>query len=121
MASTAASVDDYISTFPEATQDVLEEMRRRVLAALPEAEERISYQIPTFALDGQYVLYIAGWKNHVSIYPIPDGDEALVAELAPYLSGRSTLKLPLEQPVPWELIDRAIAAQIAARVPQIRR
>jgi uncharacterized protein YdhG (YjbR/CyaY superfamily) len=121
MAPTAASVDEYISTFPEATQEVLQDLRRHVLAALPDAEERISYQIPTFAVDGQYVIYIAGWKSHVSIYPIPDGDEVLDADLAPYRSGQSTIKLPLTQPVPWDLVDRAIAAQVAARVPLIRR
>ena len=121
MAPTAASVDEYIAGFPAATQEVLEELRRRVLAALPEAEERISYQIPTFAVDGQYVIYIAGWKNHVSIYPIPDGDADLDADLAPYLFGQGTIKLPLNKPVPWDLVDRAIAAQVATRVPQIRR
>jgi len=121
MAPTAATIDEYISTFPETTQDLLQELRRRILAVLPDAEERISYQIPTFAVDGQYVIYIAGWKHHVSIYPIPDGDAALVADLAPYLSGQGTIKLPLKQPVPWDLVDRAIAAQVAARVPQIRR
>ena len=119
MASTAASIDEYISTFPEATQEILQELRRHVLVALPDAEERISYQIPTFAVDGQYVIYIAGWKNHVSIYPIPD--EALDADLEPYLSGQGTIKLPLKQPVPWDIVDRSLAAQVAARVPQIRR
>lgn len=120
MAPTAATIGEYISTFPEATQDILEELRRRILAALPDAEERISYQIPTFAVDGQYVIYIAGWKHHVSIYPIPDGDAALDADLAPYLSGQGTIKLPLKEPVPWDLVDRAIAARVAARMPQIR-
>ena len=121
MAPTAASVDEYIAGFPEATQEVLEELRRRVLAALPDAEERITYQIPTFAVDGQYVIYIAGWKNHVSIYLIPDGDAELDADLAPCLSGQGTIKLPLNKLVPWDLVDRAIAAQVATRVPQIRR
>ena len=121
MAPTAATVDDYVAGFPEATQEVLQELRRRVHAAVPDAEERISYQIPTFAVDGQYVIYIAGWKHHVSIYPIPGGDEELDADLEPYLSGQGTIKLPLKQPIPWDLVDRAIAAQVAARVPQIRR
>jgi len=57
----------------------------------------------------------------VSIYPIPEGDPELDADLAPYLSGQGTIKLPLKQPVPWDLVDRAIAAQVAARMPQIRR
>jgi len=121
MAPTATSVDDYISTFPAATQDILQELRRRVHAALPDAEERISYQIPTFAVDGQYVIYIAGWKKHVSIYPIPEGDAELDEDLAPYLSGQGTIKLPLDAPVPWDLVDRAIAARVGERVPEIRR
>jgi uncharacterized protein YdhG (YjbR/CyaY superfamily) len=64
---------------------------------------------------------MAGWKHHVSVYPVPRGDDALDADLAPYLSGQSTIKLPLKEAVPWDLVDRAIAAQVAARVPQIRR
>ncbi|MEP6651002.1 MAG: DUF1801 domain-containing protein [Lapillicoccus sp.] len=120
MPPAAASVDEYISTFPEATQEVLQELRRRVLVALPDAQERISYQIPTFAVDGQYVIYLAGWKNHVSIYPIPEGDPELDADLAPYLSGQGTMKLQLAKPVPWDIVDRAIARQVATRVRQIR-
>lgn len=121
MAPTATTVDEYISAFPPATQDVLQQLRRRVFAALPDAEERISYQIPTFAVDGQYVIYLAGWKRHVSLYPIPDGDAELTAALAPYLSGQGTIKLPLATPVPWDLVDRAIAAQVVARTAEIRR
>jgi uncharacterized protein YdhG (YjbR/CyaY superfamily) len=120
MAPTAATVDDYIAGFPEATQEVLQELRRRVHAAVPDAEERISYQIPTFAVDGQYVIYVAGWKNHVSIYPVPEGDAELDVDLAPYLSGQGTMKLSLNTPIPWDVVDRAIAAQVATRVAQIR-
>jgi uncharacterized protein YdhG (YjbR/CyaY superfamily) len=116
MASSATTVDEYIAGFPDDTQDVLQELRRRIHAAVPDVEERISYQIPTFAVDGQYVIYVAGWKNHVSIYPVPEGD----AELAPYLSGQGTLKLPLGRPVPWDVVDRAITQQVATRVAQIR-
>jgi uncharacterized protein YdhG (YjbR/CyaY superfamily) len=120
MAPTAATVDEYITGFPAATQEVLQELRRRVHAAVPDAEERISYQIPTFAVDGQYVIYIAGWKNHVSVYPVPEGGPELDASLAPYLAGQSTMKLPLNKPIPWDVVDRAIAAQVATRVAQIR-
>ena len=120
MAPTAATIDEYISTFPETAQHLLQELRRRILAVLPDAEERISYQIPTFAVDGQYVIYIAGWKNHVSVYPVPEGDPELDASLAPYLAGQSTMKLPLNKPIPWDVVDRAITAQVATRVAQIR-
>src|SRR3954454_17859526 len=121
MVQSAASIDEYIAGFPAETQDVLQELRRRVHAALPDAEARISYQIPTFAIDGQSVIYIAGWKKHVSIYPIPEGDPELDADLEPYLSGQGTIKLPLDAPLPWDLVDRAIAARVGERVPEIRR
>ena len=111
MAPTAATVDEYIATFPETTQEVLQEMRRRIHEALPQAEEWISYGIAAFGVNREYVIYLAGWKQHVSIYPVPDG----VPELDPYLSGRSTLKLPLAKPIPWDLVDRAIAAQVRSR------
>ena len=111
MAPPAASVDEYIATFPPATQEVLQQLRRRIHAALPEAEEWISYGIATFGVDREYVIYIAGWKQHVSIYPIPDG----VPELEQYRSGQSTIKLPLNKPIPWDLVDRAIAAQVRSR------
>ena len=85
MAPTAATVDDYIAGFPEATQEVLQELRRRVHAAVPDAEERISYQIPTFAVDGQYVIYVAAGgdfslnlvagKSNVRRYDPTDGTE----------------------------------------------
>ena len=92
-----------------------------MLAALPDAEERISYQIPTFAVDGQYVIYIAGWKNHVSIYPIPGGTRRWMPTSSRTSRARAPSSSRSKQPVPWDLVDRAIAAQVAARVPQIRR
>jgi uncharacterized protein YdhG (YjbR/CyaY superfamily) len=120
MPDAPGSVDAYIVSFPPPTQQLLQELRRRIHAALPDAEERISYQIPTFTVDGQYVIYVAGWARHVSLYPVPEGDAELDADLGPYLSGRGTVKLPLARPVPWDLVDRAIAAQVATRLPQIR-
>jgi uncharacterized protein YdhG (YjbR/CyaY superfamily) len=97
-------VDDYISTFPPDVQIVLQTVRRTIHAAAPGAQESISYQIPTFTMDGRPVVYLAGWKKHVSLYPVPELDEELEPELAPYLSGKGTAKFPLRQPIPYELI-----------------
>jgi uncharacterized protein YdhG (YjbR/CyaY superfamily) len=69
----------------------------------------ISYQIPTFTLDGRRFVHLAGWKAHLSLYPRPD-DPSLDAELEPYESGRGTLKFRLDRPIPWELLDRVILA-----------
>lgn len=107
-----ATVDEYLAAQPEALQTILEEIRARVHEAIPGAGEKISYGMPTITLDGHYVLYFAGWKHHVSVYPVPRGDEVLAAEMAPYLSGAGTLKFPLSKPVPVGLIVR-VATQLA--------
>jgi uncharacterized protein YdhG (YjbR/CyaY superfamily) len=100
MAQKFATIDEYIGTFPEDVQTILTEIRRRVHAVVPGLEEAISYQMPTMNLDGRYLVYFAGWKHHVSIYPIPTADEAFQRELAPYKAAKGTLKFPLDQPIP---------------------
>ena len=79
-----------------------------------EAAETISYQIATFTLNGSAFVYFAGWKHHVAVYPIPSGDEAFERELAPYRAAKGTLKFPLKQPIPFDLIER-VAALLAAQ------
>jgi uncharacterized protein YdhG (YjbR/CyaY superfamily) len=111
-----ADVDAYLGSLPPDTRGVLIELRRRLLAiAPPGAVEAISYQLPTIKLDGRNLVHYAGWRHHVSLYPVPDGDEALSAELAPYADGKGTLKFPLGRPIPYDLIERAAAALMAAR------
>ena len=114
MATKFATVDEYIDSFPDDVRIILEEIRRRIRAAVPEAAETISYQIPTFTLDGSAFVYFAGWKHHVAVYPIPSGDEAFERELAPYRAAKGTLKFPLKQPIPFDLIER-VAALLAAQ------
>jgi uncharacterized protein YdhG (YjbR/CyaY superfamily) len=70
------SVDSYIESFPAGVREVLQEVRRRCRAGVAGSEEKISYGIPTITLGGKYVVYFAGWKQHVSLYPVPRGDEA---------------------------------------------
>ena len=111
------TVDDYIASFPPATQRVLEDVRRTMHAALPGAGETISYNIPTLTLDGRAVVYFAGWKRHVSVYPVPLGDPDYEAALQPYRSGASTGKFPLSEPVPYDLVGK-IATLLADSYPQ---
>ena len=82
MATSFATVDEYIASFPSAVQHVLQEIRRTMHTVVPGAGETISYNIPTITLGGGPLVYFAGWKRHVSVYPIPDGDDAyeIVAE-----------------------------------------
>ena len=118
MATTFASVDEYVESFPPEVRRTLEEVRAAIRAVVPGTEERISYGIPTFALAGRYVVYFSGWKRHVSVYPIPDvgGDPALERELKPYMAGKGTLKFALDKPIPIALIQR-----VAARLLEQRR
>lgn len=88
-------------------QSILQEIRRRALAAVPGTGERISYGIPTITLDGHYVVYFAAWKHHISVYPVPDGDEDFEREIAPFRAAKGTLKFPLAKPIPFELIEKA--------------
>ncbi len=70
-----ATIDDYIASFPEDVQTILGEVRRTIREAAPDAVESISYQIPTYKLKGQALIYFAGWKHHISIYPLPSGGD----------------------------------------------
>jgi uncharacterized protein YdhG (YjbR/CyaY superfamily) len=115
MVTKFATVDEYISSFPDDVQLVLEQVRRTIRSAVPEAGEKISYQLPTVTLDGSSLVHFAAWKHHISLYPIPPVDEALAKEIAPYRSGEGTLKFPLREPVPYHLIERLAAAFVAQR------
>jgi uncharacterized protein YdhG (YjbR/CyaY superfamily) len=108
-----ATVDEYISSFPEDVQQVLQQVRRTLReAAPPAAEETISYQIPTLALDGRYLIHFAAWKDHVAVYPAPVGDEAFEQEIAPYRAARSTARFPYRKPIPYDLIRRLVTLQV---------
>jgi uncharacterized protein YdhG (YjbR/CyaY superfamily) len=101
------SVDEYIASQPEAAQEVLERVRNTIRKAVPEADEVISYQIPTYKLHGGTVLYFAGWKQHYSLYPASeDMLAAFKDELAPYQVNKGTIRFPLSKAVPVKLIER---------------
>lgn len=111
------TVDDYIASFPDEIRQTLAAVRRTVRQAIPApAEEAISYGIPAIGLDGRLVVWFAGWKRHISLYPIPSGDPALTAELAPYVAAKGTLRFPLTGPIPLDLIGR-VAAQLVRERP----
>jgi len=101
------SVEEYLAALPAATRDVVDEIRRIAVATLSEPTESISYDMPTFSVDGRRVVHVGGWAKHVSLYPVPSADD-LQAELAPYLAGQGTLKFPLSGPIPYDLVRRVI-------------
>jgi uncharacterized protein YdhG (YjbR/CyaY superfamily) len=110
------SVDDYIGSFSPEVQAILQAARKTIHVAAPGLQESISYGIPTFSLSGRPVVYLGGWKKHISIYPIPELDESLEPQVTPYLSGKGTAKFPLNKPIPYELIT-ALVQRLAAQRP----
>jgi uncharacterized protein YdhG (YjbR/CyaY superfamily) len=107
------SIDEYIDTFPEDVQTILKKVRKTIKAAAPKVGEKISYGIPTFTLNDKYLIYFAGWKHHISIYPVPVGDDAFNQEIAPYVAGKGTLKFPIEKPIPLKLITKIVKLKVA--------
>jgi uncharacterized protein YdhG (YjbR/CyaY superfamily) len=106
------SIDQYIATFPEATQKILQELRETIKASAPGAEEKISYQMPTFALKGNLV-HFAAYKKHIGFYPAPSGIQAFKHELSIYEGAKGSVKFPIEKPLPLELISRIVKFRVA--------
>jgi uncharacterized protein YdhG (YjbR/CyaY superfamily) len=105
------TIDTYIAAFPEDVQKILSEIRAVIKAAAPQAEEKISYQMPTFVLHGNLV-HFAAHKNHIGFYPAPSGIDEFKEELAPYLGGKGSIRFPLDKPVPYDLIARIVAYRV---------
>jgi uncharacterized protein YdhG (YjbR/CyaY superfamily) len=107
------SVADYIASKPLSVQAKLKLLRRAIRKAIPKAEEGISYQIPTYKLNGTHVIYFAGWKEHYSLYPIHESlVEAFKKELAGCKASKGTLRFPLSAPVPSDLIERIVRFRV---------
>jgi uncharacterized protein YdhG (YjbR/CyaY superfamily) len=114
----AASIDEYIAGFPKETQKILEQIRATIKNTAPDAEETISYAIPTFTLNKTYLVYFAGYKNHVSLYPAPTGNETFEKEIAAYKSGKGTVQFPLNKPLPLNLITKIIKYRLKENLKQ---
>jgi uncharacterized protein YdhG (YjbR/CyaY superfamily) len=99
------TIGEYIGTFPEDVQRILEKMRQTIRDAAPEAVEAISYQMPTFKLNGNLV-HFAAFKNHIGFYPTPSGIEAFKKELSQYPGAKGSVQFPLDKPVPYDLVKR---------------
>ena len=99
------NIDEYIAGCPAEVQPLLEKMRSTIHAAAPQAVEAISYQIPTFKLEGNLV-HFAAFKDHLSFFPTSSGIEHFKQELSAYKNAKGTVQFPLDRPIPFELIDR---------------
>lgn len=117
---TYESIDHYISTFPPDIQEILEAIRQVIREAAPDAVEKISYQMPTFAQQGN-VVHFAAFKNHIGFYPAPSGIDEFEQELAPYIAGKGTIQFPLGQPIPYDLITKIVKFRVSENIAKAER
>ena len=110
-ASKPKTIDEYISSFQPEVQAVLERIRETIQRVAPEARETISYQIPTFTLNGVLV-YFAAFKKHIGLYPPVRGDAKIEAAVAPYAGEKGNLRFPLDQAIPYSLIARIVKLRV---------
>lgn len=105
------TMDEYINTFPESVQRILNELRQTIKEAAPEAEETINYQIPTFTLHGNLV-HFAAFEKHIGFYPTPGGMEAFQKELSSYKQAKGSVQFPIDQPLPLPLIRKIVEFRV---------
>ncbi len=99
------NIDDYIAGFPEDVQAILQKVRATIRKAAPDAEEKISYQIPTFTLKGNLV-HFGAFKKHIGFFPASSGIQKFKKELAVYEGSKGTVRFPLDKPIPFGLISK---------------
>ena len=105
------NVDAYIADFPEDIQKLLEQVRATIRKSAPEAEETISYAIPTFKLNGNLV-HFAGFRNHIGFYPTASGIEAFKKELSAFRSAKGSVQFPIDKSIPVDLISRIVKFRV---------
>ena len=107
----AKDIDDYIARCPAEVQALLQELRQTIHKEAPEAQETINYQMPTFTLKGNLV-HFAAFKNHIGFYPAPSGIDQFRDELSNYELSKGTIRFPLDQPLPLELVSRIVKFRV---------
>jgi uncharacterized protein YdhG (YjbR/CyaY superfamily) len=115
--TTNESIDEYILKFSPEVQEILNTIRTVIKEAAPDAVEKISYQMPTFALHGNLV-HFAAFKNHIGFYPAPSGIEAFKEELSQYKGAKGSVQFPIGKPMPYELISRIVKFRVAENIKQ---
>ncbi|MBZ9686423.1 DUF1801 domain-containing protein [Clostridium estertheticum] len=109
------SIDEYILKFPADIQETLKMLRKVIRESAPDAEEKISYQMPTFVLNGNLV-HFAAFKNHIGFYPTPSGINEFKHELSEYKGAKGSIQFPIEKPLPYELISKIVKFRVAENI-----
>ena len=111
------TIDDYIKSYPESIQSILEKIRQTIRKAAPEATEVISYQMPAFEQNGTLV-WFGAFKKHIGFYPKASGIEAFQKELSPYKLSKGSIQFRLDEPIPYDLIEKIVEFRVKANLSQ---
>ncbi|WP_216842593.1 DUF1801 domain-containing protein [Arthrobacter sp. NEB 688] len=110
----ADTVDEYLTGFEGEVRERLDAMRRTVREAAPDAVESMAYGMPAYKLDKKPLVYFAGYDRHVGFYATPNGHEAFADEFARYKQGKGSVQLPLDEPLPLDLVRRVVEFRVAS-------
>lgn len=115
-------IDEYIAGFTPDIKNILEKIRSTIKNVVPDAEETISYGIPTFNRNGTYLVYFAAYKKHIGFYPVPSTIDKIDKQFASYnTSGKGTLKFPLDKPLPFDLIIKLIEFMVKENTERVAK
>ncbi len=109
--SNITTIDEYIAGFPEDVQIILKKLREVIRKTAPEAKEKISYQMPTFYLNGNLV-HFAAYKKHIGLYPAPSGIEAFQEKISQYKWAKGSVQFPIDQPLPYDLVEKIVLYRV---------
>ena len=117
--ATPQNVDEYIASFSPEVQAILEKLRLTIRRAAPDARETISYNMPAFMQDG-ILVYFAAFKKHIGLYPPVNGDAKLEKAISTYAGEKGNLRFPLDQPIPYRLIERIVKLRVKQNTAKAR-
>lgn len=118
MEATTGAVDAYMATLEGDALSIAQQVRHIIQRAAPGIHETVRYQMPCFSIDGQYLVYLGAWKKHLGLYPIPTLEGDLERDLGPYRAATDTVRFPYRQTIPYDLIERLVAALVDRAVAE---
>jgi uncharacterized protein YdhG (YjbR/CyaY superfamily) len=113
-------VEKYIDQFPENVQIILNKIRMLVKKNAPDSTESIAYGMPAYKTHKKPLVYFAAFKNHIGFYATPSGHEQFKNELSKYKQGKGSVQFPLNQPIPYDLIEEMIKFRVSENMRMIK-
>lgn len=115
-----STIEEYIASFPNETQKILQGLREALQQMVPEAKQKISYAIPTFTLNGN-LIHFAGYKNHIGLYPGGKAVEVFAEDLKGYHTSKGTVQFPIDKPLPMDLIKKIVDFCVAQNLAKVKK